>query len=69
MKQTAIIKHGRVCIELISYDDDKTCLSDVVEAWQKKQPCYLVRGVLPACTFQRAARNSLVDSMIQGARL
>jgi len=63
--KTVIIKHGKACYELIKYDETKHATNEIVEKWQKSQPCYLVRGILPACSYKLATDNNMVNSLTQ----
>lgn len=63
--QTLIIKHRNVCYELITFDETKHSTNEIVEAWQKKQPCYLVRGQLPACSYRLATSKGIAKNLTE----
>ena len=59
-------KHGSV--EILDTLPGMTA-GETVEAWQKATIHYAVHGTLPAVTWKVAEHGTLVDAMIESARL
>ena len=48
---------------------DNVNASRIVEAWQKKQSCYLIRKQLPGITWKIAESDNFIHAMIESTKL
>lgn len=62
-----IKSHKTKALEFITNKENKP-VHEIVEAWQKKQPSYLLRGHLEPCTF-KAVDGGIIEAMRQSKGL
>lgn len=68
-RRIIIREHQHRSVEIISNVPDDVPAAQVVERWQKASIWYQVRGTLPPVTWKVAEPGSIIDAMIEGARL